>query len=146
LSGEQLLVLLQRQSTLLDQQHHLVHQQHQTIDALKQQVDGLKHQIEWFKRQTFGSKSERFVAEPDPSQLPLGAVTTSTDAVTAPPHQTVITHTRRVRTIEVLEPEIAALASDQYEVIDTKTSYRLAQRGIEICASRRYREKHRHAP
>lgn len=150
LSGEQLIVLLQQQSTLLDQQHHLVHQQHQTIDALKQQVDGLKHQIEWFKRQIFGSKSERFVVEPDPSQLPLAATTTSTDAVAAPPCQTVITHTRRVRTrdpindaeslpffeegrlpirtIEVLEPEIAALASDQYEVIDTKTSYRLAQR------------------
>lgn len=150
LSGEQLIVLLQRQSTLLDQQQHLVHQQHQTIDSLKQQVDGLKHQIEWFKRQIFGSKSERFVAGPDPSQLPLAAVTTSTDAVAAPPRQTVITHTRRVRTrdpindaeslpffeegrlpirtIEVLEPEIAALASDQYEVIDTKTSYRLAQR------------------
>jgi transposase len=150
LSGEQLIVLLQQQSTLLDQQHHLVHQQHQTIDSLKQQVDGLKHQIEWFKRQIFGSKSERFAAEPDPSQLPLAAATTSTDAVAAPPRQTVITHTRRVRTrdpindaeslpffeegrlpirtIEVLEPEIAALASDQYEVIDTKTSYRLAQR------------------
>lgn len=150
LNGEQLLALLQQQSALLDQQHHLVHQQHQTIDQLKQQVDGLKHQIEWFKRQIFGSKSERFIAEPNANQLPLAALTTSTEPPTSPPRQTVITHTRRVRTrdpandaealpffdesrlpvhtIEVLAPEIAALSPDQYDVIDTKTSYRLAQR------------------
>lgn len=150
MNGEQLISLLQQQSTLLDQQHQLVHQQHQTIDQLKQQVDGLKHQIEWFKRQIFGSKSERFIAEPNASQLPLAAVTASTDPAVSPPRQTVITHTRRVRTrdpandaealpffdesrlpvhtIEVLDPEIAALSPDQYEVIDTKTSYRLAQR------------------
>lgn len=150
LNGEQLIALLQQQSALLDQQHQLVHQQHQTIDELKQQVDGLKHQVEWFKRQIFGSKSERFIAEPNASQLPLAAVTASADPTISPPRQTVITHTRRVRTrdpandaealpffdesrlpvhtIEVLDPEIAALSPDQYEVIDTKTSYRLAQR------------------
>jgi hypothetical protein len=128
----------------------LVCTQSATIDSLQSQVDGLKHQIEWFKRQIFGSKSERFVPEPDPNQLPLAAVSTTADSVQAPPRQTVITHTRRVRTqdplndaeslpffdesrlpvhtIEVLDPEIAALSPDQYEIIDRKVSYRLAQR------------------
>lgn len=128
----------------------LVSTQSATIDSLQQQVDGLKHQVEWFKRQIFGSKSERFVPEADPNQLPLSAVSTTADSAHTPPRQTVITHTRRVRTqdpvndaeslpffderrlpvhtIEVLDPEIAALPPDQYEIIDRKVSYRLAQR------------------
>ena len=136
LSNEQLLELVQKQDT--------------TIDGMQQQIDGLKHQLEWLKRQIFGKKSERFVPELDPSQLPLSATSpTAIDAV-PPPRQTVITHTRRVRTrdpandaeslpsfdesrlpvhtIEVLDPEIAALSLDQYEIIDKKVSYRLAQR------------------
>lgn len=127
----------------------LVSTQSVTIDLLQQQVDGLKHQLEWFKRQIFGSKSERFAPQPDPSQLPLAAVSTPADS---PPlsRQTVITHTRRVRTrdpindaeslpffdetrlpvhtIEVLDPQIAGLSPDEYEIIGNKVSYRLAQR------------------
>src|SRR5688572_1330949 len=80
----------------------LVCTQSATIDSLQSQVDGLKHQIEWFKRQIFGSKSERFAPEPDPNQLPLAAVSTTADATQAPPRQTVITHTRRVRTQDPL--------------------------------------------
>jgi transposase len=144
LSNEQLLELVQKQDI--------------TIDGMQQKIDGLKHQVEWFKHQIFGQKSERFVPELDPSQLPLAATSpTPIDAAT-PPRQTVITHTRRVRTrdpvndaeslpffdesrlpihtIEVLDPEIAELSPDQYEIIDTKTSYRLAQRpgSYEMCA------------
>ena len=44
------------------------------IQTLQQQVDALKHQLEWFKRQVFGSKSERYAPQPDPSQLYLGEV------------------------------------------------------------------------
>lgn len=33
-----------------------------------------------------------------------------------------------VETIEVMEPEVAALSADQYEVIGQKVSYRLPQR------------------
>lgn len=120
------------------------------IETLQQQVDGLKHQLEWFKRQMFGQKSERFAPEPDPSQLPLGAVLVPTEQRPTPKH-TVPAHTRRVaqrdaagsdaeslpffdesrvpvETIEVMEPEVAALSADQYEVIGQKVSYRLAQR------------------
>lgn len=136
MSNEQLLELVQKQDT--------------TIDGMQQQIDGLKHQIEWFKRQIFGKKSERFVPELDPSQLPLSATSSAPIDAVPPPRQAVITHTRRVRTrdpandaeslpffdesrlpvhtIEVLDPEIAALSSDQYEIIDNKVSYRLAQR------------------
>lgn len=128
----------------------LVCTQSATIDTLQSEVAGLKHQLEWFKRQIFGSKSERFAPQPDPNQLPLAAVTTAVDPSQPLPRQTVITHTRRVRTqdpindaeslpffdesrlpvhtIEVLDPEVAALSPDQYEIIDHKVSYRLAQR------------------
>lgn len=128
----------------------LVDTQATTIQTLQQQVDGLKHQLEGFKRQMFGSKSERFAPEPDPSQLPLAAVLAAAEQRPAP-KQTVPTHTRRVpqrdaaandaqslpffdesrvpvETIEVLEPEVAALSADQYEVVGQKVSYRLAQR------------------
>jgi hypothetical protein len=66
-----------------------------TIETLQQQVDGLKHQLEWVKRQMFGQKSERFAPEPDPSQLPLGAVLIPTEQRPTP-KQTVPAHTRRV--------------------------------------------------
>ena len=128
----------------------LVHTQATTIQTLQQQVDGLKHQLEWFKRQMFGSKSERFAPEADPSQLPLVAVLAPAEPPPAP-KQIVPAHTRRlvqrdaavndaeslpffdesrvpVETIEVLEPAVAALSADQYEVIGQKVSYRLAQR------------------
>jgi transposase len=129
----------------------LIRTQVTTIEMQQQQIDGLKHQIEWFKRQIFGQKSERFAPEPDPSQLPLAAVTAPVEPALSPPRQTVPTHTRRVpqrdaaandaeslpffdesrvpvHTIEVWAPEIAALSPDQYEIIDRKVSYRLAQR------------------
>lgn len=121
-----------------------------TIETLQQQVDGLKHQIEWFKRQLFGSRSERFAPEPNPNQLPLGAVLVPAQP-RPEPRQLVPAHTRRVaqrdaaandaeslpffdesrvpvETIEVFEPEVAELSADQYEVIGQKVSYRLAQR------------------
>ena len=128
----------------------LMQQKDVTIDSLQQQVDGLKHQLEWFKRQIFGAKSERFAPESDPNQLALGAVLATVEPQPIEPRQSVPAHTRRVpqhdaahdaeslpffdesrvpmHTIEVFEPEIAALDPDQYEVIDNKVSYRLAQR------------------
>src|SRR5687767_10941873 len=84
LSNEQLLELVQKQDTI--------------IDGMQQQIDGLTHQIEWFKRQIFGKKSERFVPELDPTQLPLSATSSTPIDAVPPPRQTVITHTRRVRT------------------------------------------------
>jgi transposase len=121
-----------------------------TIATLTQQINALKHQLEWFKRQIFGSKTERFAPEPDPAQLHLGEVLASPLAP-AEQRRDITAHTRRVakrdalgndaesvpffdesrvpvETIEVFEPEVAALSTDQYEVIGQKVSYRLAQR------------------
>lgn len=121
------------------------------IATLTQQLESLTQQLEWFKRQVFGQKSERFAPEVDPSQLHLGEVLLPVEGQPAAPRQLVPTHTRRVaqrdaaadeaasirffdesrvpvETIEVFEPEIAALSADEYEVIGQKVSYRLAQR------------------
>ena len=49
------------------------------IAALLVENADLKRQVEWFKRQLFGQKSERRLREPDPQQLSLsGLLTTST--------------------------------------------------------------------
>lgn len=134
-----------------EQLRGLVQQQDGAIQSLQEQVDGLKHQLEWFKRQIFGRKSERFLAEEDPSQLHLGSVLGGVVAASEPARQAVPAHTRRapqrdaaadadaeslpffdesrvpVHTMQVLSPEIAALREDQYEVIAEKVTYRLCQ-------------------
>ena len=49
------------------------------IAALLVENADLKRQVEWCKRQLFGQKSERRLREPDPQQLSLsGLLTTST--------------------------------------------------------------------
>jgi transposase len=122
-----------------------------TIQTLEGRVATLQRQIDWFKRQIFGSKSERFTAEPNPQQLHLGETLAAAIEATVE-RRAVPAHTRRVpkrdaavseeaeslpffdetrvpvETIEVLTPEVAALAPDQYEVIGEKVTYRLAQR------------------
>jgi transposase len=127
----------------------LVQSKDARIDALIQQVDALTRRVDWFTRQHFGSRSERFLAQPDPAQMHLGEV--------FPPEQpaseqrkTIPAHTRRaprdlvndaaeavpffdesrvpVQTIQVPNPDIEGLSADQYEVIAEKLSYRLAQR------------------
>lgn len=122
-----------------------------TIRTQQEQIAALKHQLEWFKRQIFGSKRERFALQPDPSQLHLGAVLAPSSAPLEE-RRDIPAHSRRVakrdaareadaealpffdesrvpvETIEVFEPEVAALSADQYEVIGQKVSYRLAQR------------------
>ena len=128
----------------------LLHSNEITIRAQQHQIDALKHQLEWFKRQVFGSKSERFAREPDPSQRPLGEVFPEPGQTVAA-RKTVPAHTRRVprrdptseaadalpffdearvpvQIIPVAHPQVAELEPDQYEVIGEKVSYRLAQR------------------
>ncbi len=118
----------------------LVRSQAETIAALQ-------HQLDWFRRQIFGKKSERFA--PDPAQLHLGEV------LPVPPqpveeHKRIPAHTRRVtrkdgaesgeelkffdesrvpvQTIVLMHADLEGLASDQYEVIGEKVTYRIAQR------------------
>lgn len=127
----------------------LVLSQARTITTQGQQIDSLKHQLAWFRRQVFGQKSERFVPEPDPTQMHLGEVF-PVPAVVPEARKTVPAHSRRVpktdlantgevvpffdesrvpvETIVVTSTEMQGLNPEQFEVIGQKVSYRLAQR------------------
>ena len=110
----------------------------------------LKKQLDWFKRQLFGPKSEKQI-EPNPYQLSLGEAFASP----APPpddrEKETITYERGkglkvrpedcvsdsglrfdstvpMKTIRLPVLEIDGLNADEYEVIDVKQTYRLAQR------------------
>ncbi len=120
----------------------LVQSQAETITSLQQQLD-------WFRRQIFGAKSERFAPEPDPTQMHLGEVL---PVPAQPPEQrrTIPAHTRRVakgdlantgetvpffdesrvpvESIILIDAATKQLDPDQFDVIDEKVSYRLAQR------------------
>src|SRR5262245_57708978 len=81
-----------------EQLRGVVQQQDEKIQALTQQV-------EWFKRQIFGRKSERFIAEEDPSQLHLGGVLTGVNATSEPSRQAVAGHTRRAPQSDATQAE-----------------------------------------
>ena len=56
------------------------------IVALLAENAKLKRQVEWFQRQLFGRKSEKRLREPDPDQLSLaGMFTTSVAPADQPP-------------------------------------------------------------
>ena len=122
----------------------------QKLAAFQEQIDALKHQLDWFKRQTFGQKSEKRIPEAPANQLSLGE-TMGMEAAAAPvtePTRLVPAHQRKilrsvedkaeavpffdenrvpVETIAVPNPEIAGLTPEQYTVIGSKETYRLAQ-------------------
>jgi hypothetical protein len=122
------------------------------MQALHHEIDGLKHQIDWFRRQIFGQKSEKRAVEAPGQQLSLGEALSPPQTATPPeaPVRPVAAHTRRslpkapqaeaealrffdetrvpVEVIEIPNPDITGLRSDQYEVIGTKETFRLAQR------------------
>ena len=112
----------------------------------------LKHRLAWFERQLFGQKSERLKLLENPRQMLLGEVASGA-AGPAPEGKVVAAHVRRparrdlaadvgeaesvpffdagrvpVEVVQLMPPEIQGLAPDQYELIATKHSYRLAQR------------------
>ena len=116
-------------------------------------IQQLKRQLEWFKRQLFGRKSERFAPELAAQQMHLGQLLGEELPVPEAPQageQQVPAHKRRkvrsdftddagavpffdeakvpVQTIELPAPEARDLAPEQYQVIGSKASYRLAQR------------------
>lgn len=118
---------------------------------LEQRVAALEHQIDWFRRQVFGQKSERRVIDVAPGQMSLGEVIDQGVATAPEPSPTsVASHSRRspakspdagaeavpffdasrvpVETIELANPDVAGLATDEFEVIGTKETFRLAQR------------------
>ena len=122
----------------------------QKLAAFQEQIDALKHQLDWFKRQTFGQKSEKRIPEAPANQLSLGE-TMGMEAAALPataPTRLVLAHQRKVlrsagdkaeavpffdenrvpvETIEIPNPEIAGLTPEQYTVIGSKETYRLAQ-------------------
>jgi transposase len=122
------------------------------MQALHQEIDGLRHQIDWFRRQIFGHKSEKRAVEAPGQQLSLGEALSPPQTATPPepPVRPVAAHTRRslpkaadaeaeavrffdetrvpVEVIELANPDIAGLAPDEFEVIGTKETFRLAQR------------------
>ena len=118
--------------------------------ALHQQVDALQLQLDWFKRQLFGQKSETRRLDLSGQQLNLGETLDIAQSGTpaAPARKAVAAQTRTVKSkapegealpffdaarvpVEVValaNPELESLTPDQYEIIGTKESYRLAQR------------------
>ena len=130
----------------------LIRSQHTQLSALHQQIDLLKHQLDWFKRQLFGQKSEKRLLDESGQQMSLGEALSVPQTGTLPeaPTRTVAAHSRRsqpkspdaeaesvrffdearvpVEVIELANPEIAGLAPDQYEIIGSKETFRLAQR------------------
>ena len=120
--------------------------------SLNQEIDGLKHQVEWFRRQVFGQKSEKRSLEVPGQQLHLGEALSLSQTGTPPesPTRPVAAHTRRsqpkapdadaesvrffdesrvpVEVINLPNPDIEGLTPDQFEVIGSKETFRLAQR------------------
>jgi transposase len=120
------------------------------IGLLRAENVALKHQLEWFKKQIFGQKSERRLIGADGQQLSFGDLDGEGGA--PPPEKAlqVPAHTRRqagkptteddgsglffddsrvpVEVITVVDPKVAGLDPDAYEVISEKVSHRLAQR------------------
>ena len=117
------------------------------VDRYESQISSLKSQLDWFQRQLFGQTSERLRIEPDERQLGLPWGLPATDADALPPKQPVRAHERKpkrapgedgvglrfdesvpVETIEIVPPELNGKTADQYEVIGTKETHRLARK------------------
>lgn len=116
------------------------------IAAMSAEIAQLKHQLDWFKRQLFGRKSEKVLPD-NPQQNSLFNVAGSDEA--APPPETVKAHTRSSKkqrndtdvndeglrfddtvpqqVVDIPAPELQGPDADQYELVDTKETCRLAQ-------------------
>ena len=129
----------------------LLEAQGKMIEMQQARIADLERQLEWFRRQVFGAKSERLSVLQNAQQLPLGAVLAPPQSSMPPKERVVAAHRRRVPTrdaaeaegqsvpffdetrvpvelIELPDPQVRDLASEQFERIGEKVSYRLAQR------------------
>ena len=119
------------------------------ITLLRGQVQELQHQLDWFKRQLFGSKSEKRLEIDNAHQadllVDLGVDPPPVDKI---PTEKISYERRKkqrdantvndtglrfddsvpVETIEVSNPELQGIPTDQLEEIGEKLTYRLAQR------------------
>ena len=122
----------------------------QENEQQKRSIEALERRIEWFEKQLFGAKSERRHADENLHQMPLsGLVGEKTQLL--PVEKESITYERGkakkqrsddcvtdtglrfndevpVEVIKVEAPELTGPDADQYEIIDTHVTHRLAQR------------------
>jgi transposase len=122
------------------------------LGAQAETIRQLKHQLDWFKKQLFGPKSEKQVydiPEQDtlfqPDEVPLPEQPAEEDKRTIKAYQRGTGKKQRdddclndtglrftadvpVEVIEQLPPELTGPDADQYDIIGTKTTYRLSQR------------------
>lgn len=117
--------------------------------ALRERLDQIEQQLSWFKRQMFGEKSERrTVVDPAVQSSLFASLGTTFPTPPAEPQAPPAKKPRRkksrqdtvtaeglrfgadvpVEVIEVTAPELTGPDAGAYEVISTKSTYRLAQR------------------
>src|SRR5690554_5942219 len=118
---------------------------------LREQVKRLQHQLDWFKKQLFGPKSERQVFDlAEQGELFQAADASTAQAPQEEEKRSVLSYQRGtakkqrdedclnatglrftadvpVQVVQNLPPELTGPNADQYEIIGTKTTYRLAQ-------------------
>jgi transposase len=116
------------------------------IAALTDEITQLKHQLDWFKRQLFGRKSEKVLPD-DSGQNSLFDTPVSDDILV--PSKPVRAYSRSSKkqtadtdvndeglrfdasvpqkVIDIPAPELQGPDADQYEIVDTKETCRLAQ-------------------
>jgi len=122
------------------------------LGAQAEAIRQLTHQLDWFKKQLFGPKSEKQVFDLpgqdslfQPEEAPLPAPPADEEERPIKAYQRGTGKKQRddgclndtglrftsdvpVEVIEYLPPELTGPEADQYEVIGSKTTYRLAQR------------------
>jgi transposase len=116
------------------------------IAALSDEIAQLKHQLDWLKRQLFGRKSEKVLAD-NPAQSSLfdegETLTLPTETKPVKAHTRSSQKQRRdsdvndeglrfdetvpQQIIDIPAPELQGADADQYELVDTKETCRLAQ-------------------
>ena len=134
-------------------------------ELLKQENASLKHQLDWFKQQLFGEKSEKRQID-NPDQLALGEVIKDIDPLPVVVTESVTYERRKkqrpedsvtdqglrfnddvpVEVILMKAPEMEGENADQFEVIDHRSTYRLAQRPGSYVILNYQREVVRHKP
>ena len=126
--------------------HLPTHEIDAAVDALHAQVARLQQQVDWFKRQLFGRKSEKLIMD-NPDQASLFALPLKSDDDSTPKKH-IKAHTRATKqkdadnvndiglrftadvpqtVIELPSPELSGPNADNFEMIGTKDTYRLAQ-------------------
>jgi len=118
------------------------------VTKFSARIEELAAQVKWFQNQIFGKRSDRRIVDSHPQQLFLGEQfqkeTTKEETQTVKEHKRKKRRTHAtdledsslffdgalvpVEEIVIENPDIEGLSEDEYEVIDQRTSYRLAQR------------------